>query len=94
MGHYVPLMRAPRARPVRDGTLGVISGVLAAVRFDQTYELMPSVTAEKIALRDPGCVVVFNVPLSHENPENDPYADYPVPDDLMWWVSGQDAGQP
>ncbi len=31
----------------------VISGVLAVVRFDQTYELVPSVTAEKIARRDP-----------------------------------------
>ena len=62
----------------------VISGLLAVVRFDQTYELVPSVTAEKIARRDPGCVVVFNVPSSQENPESDPYADYPVPDDLMW----------
>jgi uncharacterized protein YaiL (DUF2058 family) len=62
----------------------IISGVLAVVRFDQTYELVPAATAEKIALRDPGCVVVFNVPSSQENPENDPYADYPVPDDLMW----------
>jgi uncharacterized protein YaiL (DUF2058 family) len=62
----------------------IIGGVLAVVRFDQTYELVPAATAEKIALRDPGCVVVFNVPSSQENPENDPYADYPVPDDLMW----------
>lgn len=62
----------------------VICGVLAVVRFDQTYELVPSVTAEKIALRDPGCVVVLNAPSSQENPQNDPYADYPVPDDLMW----------
>ena len=62
----------------------VISGVLAVVRFDQTYELVPSVTAEKIARRDPGCVLVFNVPSSQGNPQNGPYADYPVPDDLMW----------
>ena len=62
----------------------IIGGVLAVVRFDQTYELVPAATAEKIAQRDPVFVVVFNVPSSQENPENDPYADYPVPDDLMW----------
>ncbi len=62
----------------------IIGGVLAVVRFDSTYELVPAATAEKIAQRDPGCVVVFNVPSSQENPETDPYADYPVPDDLMW----------
>jgi len=28
--------------------------------------------------------LLFNVPSSQENPESDPYADYPVPDDLMW----------
>jgi hypothetical protein len=55
------------------------------VRFDSTYELVPSVTAEKIAQRDPGCVVVLNAQSSPQaNPEADPYADYPVPDDLMW----------
>ncbi len=62
----------------------VINGVLVVVRFDQTYELVPAATAEKIVQRDPGCVVVRNVPSSQENPETDPYADYPVPDDLMW----------
>jgi hypothetical protein len=63
----------------------IISGVLAVVRFDQAYELVPSATAEKISQRDPDCVVVLNTQSSpRENPETDPYADYPVPDDLMW----------
>ncbi|MGE3297783.1 MAG: DUF2058 domain-containing protein [Porticoccaceae bacterium] len=62
----------------------IVGGVLAVVRFDSTYELVPSATAEKIAQRDPGSVVVFNVPSAQENPESDAYADYPVPDDLMW----------
>ena len=68
----------------------VIGGVVAVVRFDQGYELVPAATAEKIARRDPGCIAVFNAaivntqPAPPENPETDPYADYPIPDDLMW----------
>lgn len=63
----------------------VIKGVLAVVRFDQAYELVPAATAEKIVQRDPGCVVVLNAQSApQEKPETDPYADYPVPDDLMW----------
>ncbi|VAW80081.1 hypothetical protein MNBD_GAMMA15-1208 [hydrothermal vent metagenome] len=58
-------------------------GLLAIVRFDSGYEVIPSIVAEKIMLRDASCVV------SHKEKQDDvgdddPYADYKVPDDLMW----------
>ena len=65
----------------------LIRGTLALVRLGERHELVPVDTAQKIALRDPGVVVVLNAPASSaaqgEN-EADPYADHPIPDDLMW----------
>lgn len=58
-------------------------GLLAIVRFDDGYEVIPSVVAEKIRLREESCIV-SNATTQLENGEDDPYADYKVPDDLMW----------
>ena len=58
-------------------------GLLAIVRFDDGYEVIPSVVAEKIKLRDESCIVSNAAP-QPENGDDDPYADYKVPDDLMW----------
>jgi len=58
-------------------------GLLAIVRFDDGYEVIPSVVAEKIKLRDASCIV-SNAASQLEIGEDDPYADYKVPDDLMW----------
>ena len=58
-------------------------GQLAIVRLDQGYELVPAKVAEKISQRDPQCVVVLNEART-ELDEEDPYADFQIPDDLMW----------
>jgi len=58
-------------------------GLLAIVRFDDGFEVIPSVVAEKIKLRDASCIV-SNLTAQVEDNEDDPYADYKVPDDLMW----------
>ncbi|MEM7359727.1 MAG: DUF2058 domain-containing protein [Pseudomonadota bacterium] len=50
---------------------------------DEQFELVPKVVASKIAQRDASAVVALG---SAEEPvdEEDPYADYAIPDDLMW----------
>lgn len=58
-------------------------GLLAIVRSDDGYEVIPSVVAEKIRQRDEACVVTSAVS-REEAGDDDPYADYKVPDDLMW----------
>ena len=58
-------------------------GLLAIARFDDGYEVIPSVVAEKIMLREASCIV-SNKPTQQEHGEDDPYADYKVPDDLTW----------
>jgi len=58
-------------------------GRLSIVRLDEQYELVPTAVAEKIRQRDESCVILCNEPDEH-NDEDDPYADYQIPDDLMW----------
>lgn len=59
-------------------------GMLAVVRFGEGYELVPRVVAEKIAQRDPSAIVVLNLNSNPSPTEDDPYAAYQIPDDLMW----------
>ncbi len=61
----------------------VVNGALAVVKLGDSYELIPRKAAEKIAERNPGCVLVCN-DATDEAAEADEYADYEIPDDLMW----------
>ncbi|RRQ20910.1 DUF2058 domain-containing protein [Thiohalobacter thiocyanaticus] len=60
-------------------------GQLAIVRFDAGYAMVTAEVAEKIGQRDAACIVsqADSRPEAGEG-EDDPYADYKVPDDLMW----------
>ena len=62
----------------------IASGHLKIVLSGENYEVVPKLTAEKIAHRDEQLVVNLNANDSNEIDENDPYADYQVPDDLTW----------
>lgn len=60
-------------------------GQLAIVTLDGRYHLVPAETAGKIHQRDPASVILHNMAQATEEPApDDPYADYQVPDDLMW----------
>lgn len=59
------------------------NGRAAIVRLDQKYCVVPRHVADKIHQRDASYVIVSNV--RQDVPEeDDPYADYKIPDDLMW----------
>ncbi len=61
------------------------AGKLAIVRLDGRYELVTTDVAEKINQRDKKRVIFCNQPGPGESADkNDPYADYEVPDDLIW----------
>jgi uncharacterized protein YaiL (DUF2058 family) len=60
----------------------IAAGKLAIVRHDNFYELVPAAVAERVEQVDPPSLVVWNRP--READPNDPYADFEVPDDLMW----------
>ncbi|MGA7801015.1 MAG: DUF2058 domain-containing protein [Gammaproteobacteria bacterium] len=58
-------------------------GRLDIVKLDGRYEVVSPAVAEKIRARDARCVMARPAPET-EPEEQDPYADYRVPDDLMW----------
>lgn len=59
-------------------------GQVALVKVEETYELVPTVVADKISQRDESVVLVQNRKGEETVDEDDPYADYQIPDDLMW----------
>lgn len=64
----------------------VIDGKLGIARIEGRYELIPKVIAEKIQQRNEKRVILFEHVENEEKniDENDPYAEFQVPDDLMW----------
>lgn len=61
----------------------LVNGRLVIVVLDDVAELVPRVVAEKIAERAPE-VVVSVKKADSEPAEDDPYADYKIPDDFTW----------
>lgn len=68
----------------------LISGRLAIARLlvdsngESEYAIIPASVADKIAQRDAGSIVLNSTLSQEEQDEEDPYADFKVPDDLMW----------
>ncbi|MFC3607453.1 DUF2058 domain-containing protein [Stutzerimonas tarimensis] len=58
-------------------------GSLAIVRHGGAYEMIPRDAALKIQERDKQRIVLLNTPTEAAE-DDDPYAAYKVPDDLMW----------
>lgn len=61
----------------------LVAGRLVIIRLGSATELVPRIVADKIAERDPSLVVRVNK-TSTEIDEDDPYAAFKIPDDLMW----------
>lgn len=68
----------------------LINGRLAIARLvinnggECEYAIIPASVADKIAQRDADSIVVNSALSQEEQDEDDPYADFKVPDDLMW----------
>ena len=60
------------------------SGKLAIVKDDATYALVSNDIAQKIKERDATQVLVYNEEKTDIPQEDDPYANFEIPDDLMW----------
>jgi uncharacterized protein YaiL (DUF2058 family) len=68
----------------------LINGRLAIARLavDSSgkvdYAIIPAIVADKIAQRDADSIVLNSAVSQEVQDEDDPYADFKVPDDLMW----------
>ncbi len=59
------------------------TGQLAIVKHKIDYEIIPVKVARKIAERNNEVIIVLHKP-AQEVDNDDPYADFQVPDDLVW----------
>ena len=59
------------------------NGRLCIVGLDGGYALIPTAVADKVRQRDEAFVILSNQP-TETTDEDDPYAEFQVPDDLMW----------
>ena len=68
----------------------LINGRLAIARLvvenreECEYAIIPASVADKIAQRDAASIVLHSALSQEEQDEDDPYADFKAPDDLMW----------
>ena len=61
----------------------IIDGKLGIARIEGRYELVPQLVAERIQKRNDKRVILFENK-DESIDEDDPYAAFQVPDDLMW----------
>ncbi len=62
----------------------LISGRLTIVKLGENYHIVVNQVADKIAQRNTDYIIVANTQTDDTLEEDDPYADYQIPDDLMW----------
>jgi uncharacterized protein len=67
------------------GVESLTKGKVGIVKLAGTYELVPADIIYKIRELNPKLVVLLNTTSSKKNKDaDDPYAEFEVPDDLMW----------
>lgn len=62
----------------------LINGRAGIIKLEQDYEIVPAEIARKIQDRDADSVIVLNQATLDVAAEDDPYAAFEIPDDLMW----------
>lgn len=61
----------------------LVAGKLGIARIEGRYEIIPHETVEKIKQRNEKRVILLDAKAVEETVDSD-YADYEIPDDLMW----------
>ena len=67
-----------------DQHAALVKGTLGVVRFREAFAVVTRDTAERIAERDARTLLVLRDGTEPDILEDPDYADYKVPDDLMW----------
>ncbi|MCU7835302.1 MAG: DUF2058 domain-containing protein [gamma proteobacterium symbiont of Taylorina sp.] len=62
----------------------IAGGRLSIVKLNGQYEIVPTPVAQKIEQRDADYIILRNEAQQQTEDKDDFYADYEIPDDLMW----------
>ncbi len=57
---------------------------MAITKWKQKYHVVAVAVADKISQRDSSYIILLNKPQDDIKEIDDEYADYEIPDDLMW----------
>ena len=66
------------------GYKSLMSGRLMVAKLGGNYKLVPQIVADKIKQRDEKSIISASHSIEKDSDEDDPYAEYAIPDDLMW----------
>ncbi len=64
--------------------LALVNGRAGIAKLDGHYEIVPAEIARKVQDRDAHSIVVLNAATQDMPAADDPYAEFQIPDDLMW----------
>lgn len=59
-------------------------GQMGVVAWREQFYVLPADALERLAERDESIIVAWHKGVEKPSDEDDPYADFPIPDDLMW----------
>lgn len=62
----------------------IVAGHVVIARLEESYALLPRPLADRIDTKLEGFIVVSNDTSDNALADDDPYAAYVIPDDLMW----------
>lgn len=62
----------------------IVAGHVSIARLEEGYALLPRPLADRINQKMEGFIVESNEKAADGSAEDDPYAAYVIPDDLMW----------
>lgn len=62
----------------------IVAGHVVIARMEESYALLPYPLADRINSKMEGFIIVSNDKSEESFDEDDPYAAYVIPDDLMW----------
>lgn len=62
----------------------IVAGHVVIARLEESYPLLPRPLADRINAKLEGFIVVSNDKSDTQLEDDDPYAAYVIPDDLMW----------
>ncbi len=62
----------------------IVAGHVAIAHLEKGYALLPRPLADRIEEKLTGFIIELNEQAASEVAEDDPYAAYAIPDDLMW----------
>lgn len=79
MNNRITKIVVPKAmlNPLARGQMGVVA-------WQERFYVLPADALERLAERDDSVIVAWHKEAASAPEDDDPYADFPIPDDLMW----------